>query len=68
MSDRKDESHKNNDTGRKTRRDEVDLESSGEVTVLPKRSLPTPPEDKRIHPRRPLPLVPEAPDEDESDS
>jgi hypothetical protein len=42
---------------------EVDLNASGEVIILPKESLPTPPATKRIHPRRRLPLVPEAPRE-----
>jgi hypothetical protein len=42
---------------------EVDLNPSGEVIILPKESLPAPPATKRIHPRRRLPLVPEAPGE-----
>jgi hypothetical protein len=42
---------------------EFELPSPGEV-VAPHEDLPAkPPEDKKIHRRRPLPLVPEAPAE-----
>ena len=40
--------------------EEILLDSSGEVLVSVEDSLPTPPKDKRIHPRRPLPQVPKA--------
>jgi hypothetical protein len=41
---------------------DVDLLEAGEVTIVPKENLPTPPEPRRIHPRRVLPPVPEGPD------
>lgn len=53
--------------GSQPRQDEVSLEPSGEVVVIPKASLPKAPEDKRIHPRRPLPPIPDAPDEGKED-
>jgi hypothetical protein len=41
---------------------EVELEPVGEVRVDRPRDAPArQPEDKRIHPRRPLPAVPDAP-------
>ena len=43
---------------------EVRLSSAGEAVLTYKEAPAKPPEDKRIHPRRPLPLVPEAPAED----
>ena len=36
---------------------EILLDSSGEVSVSLADSLPMPPKDKHIHPRRPLPQV-----------
>ncbi len=39
---------------------EFTLESSGEVVVTHQPAPPKGPADKRIHPRRPLPLVPNA--------
>jgi hypothetical protein len=42
---------------------DVDLKPSGEVTIAPKESPPTSPGTRRIHPRRMLPPVPEAPPE-----
>jgi hypothetical protein len=55
------------ETGDEARLDEVTLKSSGEVVLIPKESLSKPPEDKHIHPRRPLPLIPESPPEDKED-
>jgi hypothetical protein len=40
---------------------EIRLEPSGVVVVEHQSTPPTGPADKQIHPRRPLPLVPEAP-------
>jgi hypothetical protein len=37
------------------------LPPSGEVVVTHKEEAAKPPEDKHIHPRRPLPLIPQAP-------
>ena len=44
---------------------EVRLKPLGQVQVVPTQKAPEPPPDKRIHPRRPLPLVPEAPAEED---
>jgi hypothetical protein len=49
------------------------LERAGEVIVEHHSTPPTGPADKQIHPRRPLPLVPDAPakpskPEDDKDS
>jgi len=41
--------------------DESNLQSSGEVVVRHHDRPPKGPPDKRIHPRRPLPRVPDAP-------
>lgn len=43
---------------------ETALEPAGEVEVIYQDVPPRPPEDKKIHQRRPLPQVPEAPAED----
>jgi hypothetical protein len=42
---------------------ETPLESSGEFVVEHRPIPPKGPADKKIHPRRPLPLVPNAPPE-----
>lgn len=39
--------------------EEIPLKSPGEVVVKPEEKPPKPPKDKKIHRRRPLPLVPE---------
>ena len=67
MSDSEAGTDREKSKGNQPREDEVSLESSGEVVVIPKASLPKPPEDKRIHPRRPLPPIPDAPDEGRED-
>jgi hypothetical protein len=55
---------KSEDTNQVT---ETRLESTGEVVVEHHDSPPPGPPDKRIHPRRPLPLVPTArPEPEES--
>lgn len=46
---------------------DVPLPSAGEVVLFPEEAPPKPPEDKRIHPRRPMPLVPAAPAADTED-
>jgi hypothetical protein len=46
---------------------DVRLKPAGQVQVVPTRKASQPPPDKRIHPRRPLPLVPEGPKEDDDD-
>jgi len=44
----------------------VPLKPAGDVIVKHEEEPPQPPEVKRIHPRRPLPVVPEAqPDQDD---
>jgi hypothetical protein len=43
----------------------VHLKPAGEALVKPQENPAEPPNDKRIHPRRPLPLVPEGPDDDQ---
>lgn len=65
MSDRKARADKEDDKGSHPQQNEVNLDYSGEVVLTPKATLPKAPERKRIHPRRPLPRVPEAPAKDE---
>jgi hypothetical protein len=43
------------------------LKPAGEALVKPQENPVQPPADKQIHPRRPLPLVPEGPDDPEQD-
>jgi hypothetical protein len=43
----------------------VHLKPAGEALVKPQENPVEPRTDKRIHPRRPLPLVPEGPDDDQ---
>jgi hypothetical protein len=63
MSDRKSKAARKK-TVTKPQFGEGPMKPAGEVTVI-RQDLPSsPPEDKRIHPRRPLPLVPEAPASD----
>jgi len=61
MSYQKTRTHKGKKKKPDPHQHEVDLNPSGEVTILPSESLPTPPATKRIHSRRVLPAVPEAP-------
>lgn len=46
---------------------QVHLKPAGEALVKPQERPVEPPADKQIHPRRPLPLVPEGPDDQEPD-
>jgi hypothetical protein len=46
---------------------QVPLKPAGEAHVKPQENPVEPPADKRIHPRRPLPLVPEGPDNQDED-
>lgn len=43
---------------------EVELKRTGETTVKPRQEAEPAPPDKKIHPRRPVPLVPEKPQQD----
>ena len=43
---------------------EVRLRPRGAVILTRKAAPAKPPDDKRIHPRRPLPLIPEGPADD----
>jgi hypothetical protein len=65
LSDRRARVEDEDDRGVEPQQNEISLDYSGEAVVVPKESLPKPPQDKRIHPRRPLPQVPQAPPEDE---
>lgn len=69
MSDRKERAEKEDDKGSQPQPNEVSIDYSGDVVLIPRATLPKAPEGKRIHPRRPLPRVPEAPagDEDKED-
>lgn len=67
MHDRKADSHKDKEQRKPSSADETYLESSGEVEVYPQDAPPKPSETKRIHPRRPIPLVPDAPTEDKEE-
>jgi hypothetical protein len=67
VSDSEEGTDKEKSKGSQPRQDEVSLEPAGEVVVIPETSLPKPPEDKRIHPRRPLPPIPDAPAEGKED-
>ena len=46
----------------------VPLKPAGEALVKPQENPVEPPAGKRIHARRPLPLVPEGPDDQEQDA
>jgi hypothetical protein len=46
---------------------DVQLKPVGQVQLTPTEKPTEPPEDKRIHPRRPLPLIPEKSTNDEED-
>lgn len=50
-----------------SRTSDVRLKPVGEVQVIPTQTASDPPADKRIHPRRPLPLVPEKSSESEKE-
>jgi hypothetical protein len=71
MPKRKDEAEEEEERQKGTKNqaapDEVYLKSSGEVVLIPQKTPPSPPADKRIHRRRPLPLVPEGAADDKDD-
>ncbi len=67
MPDQKQHAGKKNGAGKTAPPDEVPLPSLGEVVLFPEDAPPKPPADKRIHPRRPMPLVPAAPAADTDD-
>jgi len=46
----------------------IPLKSAGEAVLIYKKELVKTPGEKRIHSRRPLPPVPEAPDKDAKES
>jgi len=48
--------------------DNTALKPAGEFEVAYQEAPPMPPEDKKIHKRRPLPQVPEAPAEDPNEA
>jgi len=56
--DQKKETEKHEHVGK------VHLKPAGEALVKPQENPAEPPADKRIHERRPLPLIPEGPDDD----
>lgn len=49
------------------RPDEVPLKWVGDIVITPNKEPAEPPRDKRIHPRRPMPPVPERPSEDKGE-
>lgn len=67
MHDRKAGSHDDKYPRKSSGTDETYLEPAGEVEVHPQDAPPKPSETKRIHPRRPMPPVPEAPVEDKEE-
>jgi hypothetical protein len=67
MPDRDGESEENDETGKRLPGGQVHLKPAGEARVTPLEAPDEPPADKRIHPRRPLPLVPEGPVHTEED-
>lgn len=66
MPDRETDAKKKADERKPVR--QVHLKPAGEALVKPQENPVEPPTDKRIHPRRPLPLVPEGPDDQEQDA
>lgn len=64
MPDREGGTDKKNETGKRLPGGQVHLKPAGEARVKPLDAPVEPPADKQIHPRRPLPLVPEGPPDD----
>lgn len=62
------DSAKESQDSSKPQADETRLEYSGEFVVKHHPTPPGAPVDKQIHPRRPLPLVPEKPQEETEDN
>lgn len=65
MPDRESDAKKESE--RRQHGSQVRLKPAGEALVKPQENPAEPPTDKQIHPRRPLPLVPEGPDDQEPD-
>lgn len=65
MKHRKAETEEKKELGKRSRAGDVHLKPAGEVRIEPAEAPAEPPEGKRIHERRPLPLVPEGPDRQE---
>ena len=63
MQDRKGGPGKRKAKRKSPRPRDITLRSAGEVMITYTDAPAKPAEDKRIHPRRPMPLVPEAPTE-----
>jgi hypothetical protein len=68
MEDRKAGSGDEEAAGRRAHPSRIRLKPAGEAVVTYKKSLVKSPGDKRIHSRRPLPPVPEAPSEERGQS
>ena len=67
MDDRKDKTDEHEKPDKRSSGGAVHLKPAGEAQVKPLEEPIEPPSDKQIHPRRPLPLVPEGPDHAEED-
>jgi hypothetical protein len=67
MADRKDKIDESEKSEKRSSGGAVYLKSAGEAQVKPLEEPIEPPSDKQIHPRRPLPLVPEGPEHAEED-
>ena len=63
MPDRETRNEGQKETEKRQSVGEVHLKPAGEAHVKPQDTPVEPPADKRIHSRRPLPLVPEGPDD-----
>jgi len=67
MSGRKHTSGEETKSGTSKRSGDTVLDPAGDVEVVYQEVPPAPPKDKKIHERRPLPRIPEAPEDgDES--
>jgi hypothetical protein len=67
MPDRDAGSEEKNEIVKRLPPGQIHLKPAGEAFVKPLEAPDEPPADKRIHPRRPLPLVPEGPVDNEKD-
>jgi hypothetical protein len=68
MQNQKTGTSKKEAAGGQSRAGEIRLKPAGEAVIAYKESLAKPPKNKRIHPRRPLPVVPHAPPKDTGDT
>jgi hypothetical protein len=64
MQDRKTETEKTKAASKPSDLGEIELKPAGDTVVTAKDLPAKAAGNKRIHPRRPLPLVPDAPDEE----